>query len=166
VIQEVVGRADELHALGRFLDRADDRPSALVLEGEAGIGKSTLWLAAVDVACERDLRLLFSRPVEAEQGLAFTGLADLLEETLEEVAPVLAAPRRRALEAALLLGEFERIATAAPSRPPGRIGRSPMSAAPRRLQATFSSARRRALRAPRRSSSRRNSKPTSNDGLP
>jgi DNA-binding CsgD family transcriptional regulator len=73
-----------------------------VLEGEAGIGKSTLWLAAVDHARERGLRVLPARPAEAEQGLAHAALGDLLDGVADEVLPVLAAPRRRALEVALL----------------------------------------------------------------
>jgi hypothetical protein len=69
----------------------------LVLEGEAGIGKSTLWLAGVEAARERGLRVLSSRPPEAEQGLSDAGLGDLLEDVLEIVLPALSAPRRRAL---------------------------------------------------------------------
>jgi DNA-binding CsgD family transcriptional regulator len=74
----------------------------LVLEGEAGIGKSTLWLAGVEQAHEGGLRVLTSRPAEAEQGLAHAALGDLLEGVADEVLPALAAPRRRALEVALL----------------------------------------------------------------
>jgi DNA-binding CsgD family transcriptional regulator len=74
-----------------------------VLEGEAGIGKSTLWLAGVEAARERGLRVLSSEPAEAERGLAHTGLGDLFESVLDRVAPVLAPPRRRALEVALLV---------------------------------------------------------------
>jgi DNA-binding CsgD family transcriptional regulator len=76
-----------------------------VLEGEAGIGKSTLWLAGVEQARERGLSVLTSRPAEAEQGLAHAALGDLLERVADEVLPVLAAPRRRALEVALLREE-------------------------------------------------------------
>ena len=42
--------------------------AALVLEGEAGIGKSTLWLAGVEAARERGLRVLSARPAEVELG--------------------------------------------------------------------------------------------------
>jgi DNA-binding CsgD family transcriptional regulator len=107
VTSEIVGRDEELAALHAFLGRGDDGPRALVLEGEAGIGKSTLWLAAVDAARERGYRVLASRPSEAEQGLAFVGLGDLFDGVVDEVLPALATPRRRALEQALLLGEAE-----------------------------------------------------------
>src|SRR5205823_13492883 len=44
-------------------------------------------------------------PAEAERGLAHVGLGDLFEDVPDDVLPALPAPRRRALEAALLLEE-------------------------------------------------------------
>ena len=102
---DVLGRDDELRSLRTLLDRpAADGITALVLEGEAGIGKSTLWLAGVEAARERGLRVLSSRPAEVELGVAHAGLGDLLEDALEDVRSGLEAPRRRALETALLVG--------------------------------------------------------------
>jgi DNA-binding CsgD family transcriptional regulator len=106
---DVVGREDELQALRRFVERAaTGASSAAVLEGEAGVGKSTLWLAATAVAGSAGLRVLSARPTELELGLAHAGLGDLLEDSLDEVLPELPAPRRRALEAALLLTDDDR----------------------------------------------------------
>ncbi len=102
---EIVGREDEVAALHAFLDGADGGARALVLEGEAGIGKSTLWAAGVEAAQERSFRVLSARPAEAEQGLAHAALGDLLADCAAEVLPELSAPRRRALQAALLLDE-------------------------------------------------------------
>jgi DNA-binding CsgD family transcriptional regulator len=102
---EIVGRDEELRSLSTFLDRTTEGPATLVLEGEAGIGKSTLWLAGVEAARERGDRVLSSRPAEAEQGLAHAALGDLFENVLEFVVPALSAPRRRALEVALLVEE-------------------------------------------------------------
>ena len=79
--------------------------TALVLEGEAGIGKSTLWLAGVEAARERGLRVLSARPAEVELGVGYAGLGDLLEGALGDVLPELPVPRRRALETALLIGD-------------------------------------------------------------
>ena len=101
---EIVGRDEELGVLDAFLDRAGGS-TAFVLEGEAGIGKSTLWLAAVEGARERGLRVLVARPAETERGFAHSALGDLLESALDEVLPALAPPRRRALEVALALEE-------------------------------------------------------------
>ena len=103
---DVLGRDDELRSVHAFLDRPlGGGVPALVLEGEAGIGKSTLWLAGVEAACERGLRVLSSRPAEVELGVAHVGLGDLLEDTLDDVLPELAGTRRRALEIALLVGD-------------------------------------------------------------
>jgi DNA-binding CsgD family transcriptional regulator len=102
----VVGRDEELGALSAFLDRGfADGPAGLALEGEAGIGKSTLWRAALEDARARGLRVLTTRPAEPEQGLAHAGLGDLFEPVLEDVLGELSPPRRRALEVALLLDD-------------------------------------------------------------
>ena len=105
---EVIGREQELSSVCAFLDRPVERPGALVLEGEPGIGKSTLWVAAVTGARERAFRVLSSRPAQAERGLPHVGLGDLFEGVLGDVVPALSAPRRRSLEAALLIEEASR----------------------------------------------------------
>jgi DNA-binding CsgD family transcriptional regulator len=105
MVFEVVGREEELAAVAAFLEERHDGPAALVLEGDAGIGKSTLWQAAVDAAQARGLVVLASRPAEAERGLAHAGLGDLLEQVADEALPQLSLPRRRALEVTLLRGE-------------------------------------------------------------
>src|SRR5215212_5050019 len=102
-MSEIVGRDEELASVHVFIDQARQGPVALVLEGEAGIGKSTLWLAGVEHARARGLRVLSSRPAEAERGLAHVGLGDLFEDVLDDVLPRLSVPRRRALEVALLV---------------------------------------------------------------
>ena len=101
----IVGREQELASLRDFIARTEQGTAALVLEGEAGIGKSTLWLAGVEHAREQGLRVLSSRPAEAERGLAHAGLGDLFEGVLDDVLPALSPPRRRALEVALLVEE-------------------------------------------------------------
>ena len=100
---DIVGRDEELAVLHAFVARAADGPAALVLNGDAGIGKSTLWLVGVEAARERSLAVLIARPAEAEQGLAHAGLGDLLGDCAAEVLAELSPPRRQALEAALLL---------------------------------------------------------------
>lgn len=103
---DLLGRDAELCSLHAFLDRpAAGGMTALILEGEAGIGKSTLWLAGVEAARERGLRVLSSRPAELESGIAHAGLGDLFEDALGDVLDDLAAPRRHALETALLVGD-------------------------------------------------------------
>ena len=101
----LVGRDAELGELRAFLGEVIDGPVGLVLSGVAGIGKTSLWKAGVEEARARIGRVLTCRGVEAEASLSYAGLSDLLGEVLDEAAPSLAAPRRRALEVALLLTE-------------------------------------------------------------
>ena len=102
---EIVAREEELAALRAFISDVEEGPAALVLEGEAGIGKSTLWLAGVDQARASGFRVLSARPAEAERSLAHAGLGDLFDGVLDDVLPAVTPPRRRALEGALLLEE-------------------------------------------------------------
>ncbi|TMB57194.1 MAG: hypothetical protein E6J47_03050 [Chloroflexi bacterium] len=102
---EIVGRDEELATLGAFVNDVRDGPAALLLEGEAGMGKSTLWLAGVEHARRERFRVLSSRPAEAERSLAHVGLSDLLEDVLDDVLPALPAPRQRALKVAMLRDE-------------------------------------------------------------
>jgi AAA ATPase domain len=83
--------------------RAGAAPSSLVLVGEAGIGKSTLWRLAADGARDAGLRVLSCRPNAAEAALSYAALGDLLAPALDETLGELAPPLRRALEVALLL---------------------------------------------------------------
>jgi DNA-binding CsgD family transcriptional regulator len=102
-----VGREEELGAIVRLLDTPEHLPGVATLSGEAGIGKTTLWLAGVDAAGARGFRILSSRPSEAETQFSFGGLTDLLGNAAGDVLPELPPIQQRALEAALLLGESE-----------------------------------------------------------
>jgi DNA-binding CsgD family transcriptional regulator len=106
-VRYLVGREAELGAIVRFLDAPEQLSGAAVLSGGAGIGKTTLWLAGIDAASARGYRILSSRPSEAETQFSFAGLADLLGNVANDVLPELPPVQRRALEAALLLGESE-----------------------------------------------------------
>ena len=105
MVFEIVGREAELASLNAFIGEMEGGPAALVLEGEAGVGKSTLWAAAVQHARARGLTVLSSRPAEAERGLGNVGLGDLLAGVIDDVLPALLTPRRRALQVALLREE-------------------------------------------------------------
>jgi DNA-binding CsgD family transcriptional regulator len=99
---EIVGREEELASLSTYVGEVREGFAALVLEGEAGIGKSTLWEAGVEHARSQGVRVISARPAEAERRLANVGLFDLLEDVLDGVLSSLTTPRRRALEVALL----------------------------------------------------------------
>ncbi|HEY7132445.1 MAG TPA: ATP-binding protein, partial [Candidatus Limnocylindrales bacterium] len=99
---EIVGRGAELAAVEPFLDRAATDLAVLVLEGEAGIGKSTVWSAAAELAGTRGCHVLTSRPARSEQGLTLGGLIDLLGGLDDGSFAGLPAPQREALQVALL----------------------------------------------------------------
>jgi hypothetical protein len=101
----VIGRDETLGSIRAFLAAVERGPTALVLSGEAGIGKTILWEEGVAEAERRCGRVLSCRGIEAEAALSFSGLSDLLSEVIAEVAPLLLPVRRRALEVALLLAE-------------------------------------------------------------
>jgi len=99
---QVVGRERELAAVTAFVESIGGGPRALLLEGEAGIGKTTLWLGAVRAAEDRGCRVLQARPAESEAKLSYAVLADLLGAGFDETQVTLPAPQQRALAAALL----------------------------------------------------------------
>lgn len=99
---DLVGRAPELARLSAFVVACGDGPVALTIEGEPGIGKTALLEQAIVAAA--DLRVLRTRCGQAETGLAYAGLADLLSSWRPEYT-LLSAPLRRALEVALLRAE-------------------------------------------------------------
>ena len=99
---ELVGRDAELEAIRLFLDGLAGEARALVLEGEAGIGKTTVWREAVATAERRSYRVLRAQPAESERTLSYSALADLIGGVYDEVRDELPAPQQRGLEAALL----------------------------------------------------------------
>jgi hypothetical protein len=70
----VVSRDAEAWAVADFLVPTSTEPSALVVEGEAGIGETTLWLAAVALARERGFQVLAAHPAAAESVLVYASL--------------------------------------------------------------------------------------------
>ena len=100
--ERLVSRRAEENALLEFLDSVPHRPCALVVEGDPGIGKTTLWLDAVTRAWDRGFRLLTSRAAAAESVLAYAALADLLSDVDESMWADLPVPQRQGLDAALL----------------------------------------------------------------
>lgn len=99
---DVVGRSTEIAAIDSFLARVAREAGALVFEGRAGIGKTTVWREAFARAAERGVILLSCRPAEAEAKLAFGALVDLLDPVADATLPHLPEPQRAALEVALM----------------------------------------------------------------
>jgi len=105
------GRDPELRAGRAFLET--DRARVLVIEGPAGIGKTAVWGALLEIARADGYLVLQSIADPAEARLTFAGVADLLGTVADEMLPRLPAPQSHALEVALLRAE----AAAWPSEP-------------------------------------------------
>ena len=93
----VVGRGAEQDAIREFFEARLERPCALLLEGEAGIGKTTLLAAADEEARRRGWQVLACRPAAAEAQLAFAALTDALGEVPDGDLARLPEPQRAAL---------------------------------------------------------------------
>ena len=104
---EIVGRESELVSLREFVVGIAGGASALVLEGEAGMGKTTLWSAGIQEAETSGVRVLRALPAESESALSFAGVGDLLDSVLDEALVPLPAGQRRALSRALVLDDDE-----------------------------------------------------------
>jgi DNA-binding CsgD family transcriptional regulator len=98
----VQGRDREIQAALDLFGKMQNGPAALIYEGDLGIGKTTLWRAALDRADEFPIRAISTAPALAEGHMAFAGLADLLEPVVEEVEDRLPEPQRHAIAVALL----------------------------------------------------------------
>ena len=110
-------RATEWRRVQDFIIEEGHSPSVLVIEGEAGAGKSTLWRYGVELAAGRGDQVLRSDPSENEYDLAFAGLSDLLADVMPSIGPAIPPPQREALEVTMLL----RSSTGVPP-PPRAVG--------------------------------------------
>lgn len=88
-----------------FVDAVTHGSALLLLHGEAGIGKTTIWHAIADRARAAGCVVLRAQPSSAETSLTLAALGDLLESiprgTLEDLPP----PQRRAIDVAMLRSE-------------------------------------------------------------
>jgi DNA-binding CsgD family transcriptional regulator len=104
-VASVASRPTEGRTVNAFLTSSAVGPSALLIEGEPGIGKTTLWLAAVEQAKARGVRVLSARAAAAESVLAYTALADLLDEVDSGAWADLPTPQLLAVDQVLLRAE-------------------------------------------------------------
>ncbi len=103
---DVVGRDEELATIAELLEDAESLPRAILVEGEAGIGKTTVWRESL-AAADGSYRILLSKPSAPETQISFAALQDLLDGVAEEALAGLPGPQRRALEVALLMADPE-----------------------------------------------------------
>jgi DNA-binding CsgD family transcriptional regulator len=103
----VVSRSREVGAVNDFLTSAQIHPSGLVVEGEPGIGKTSLWVAATERARDRGFRVLSAAVPHAESKLAYTALADLLRDVESSVLDELPEVQRVAVDRVLLRADAD-----------------------------------------------------------
>ena len=101
---EIIGRENDLALVDAFIGEAQGGPAALVLEGEAGMGKTTIVRAALGRAAAAGLRVFAARPAAGEAELPYVGLADLLATVRRDFLAELPGAQRYAIEAALVRG--------------------------------------------------------------
>jgi DNA-binding CsgD family transcriptional regulator len=86
----LVGRGTELDLLRGFVERAGEGPGAILLTGEAGIGKTALWRYAVGYGRRSGAMVMTARPSQEEMLGALVGLSDLID--LSRVDPDVLQP--------------------------------------------------------------------------
>ncbi|MEU4220027.1 AAA family ATPase [Actinoplanes sp. NPDC026623] len=106
--ETLYGRGVELQRVDGFVRGVRKRGGALVLRGEAGIGKSRLLQEGRRIAAGEGILILSTAGVEAESRMPFAGLHKLLRPVLGR-AEALPAPQRDAM-----LGAFGMVGAAAP----------------------------------------------------
>lgn len=94
-------------AVTDFLTALADGPTCLVIEGDAGIGKTRLWLAALDEAQNRGYRVLSARAGQGETSMAYAVVADLFDGVDGSHTAHLPHVQRLALDRILLRGEVD-----------------------------------------------------------
>jgi DNA-binding NarL/FixJ family response regulator len=111
---EVIGRQAELLAVGAWMRSGSPNlheslglRTALVVEGEPGIGKTTIWEEGIRLARAHGCEVLSCRPRQSDAALSHVGLTDLLRSVPADAFLALPAPQRRAIEVATLRREAE-----------------------------------------------------------
>ncbi|MGE2833103.1 LuxR C-terminal-related transcriptional regulator [Mycobacterium sp. SMC-4] len=100
-MEAVVTRIGEERAVADLLQCALERPAALLLEGEAGIGKTTQWLSGLEQARRRGFEVFSARVGQAESMLAYAAVADLLSDIESDDYTALPEMQRLALDRVL-----------------------------------------------------------------
>ncbi|MEV0457803.1 helix-turn-helix transcriptional regulator [Catellatospora methionotrophica] len=103
--RELFGREEQVTAIRSAISRPEPGFRAVLLTGQAGIGKTAIWECGVQDAEDLGQTVLQTRACESEARLSHGGLSDLLEYVDTDLLAGLAAPQHRAVQAALLRDE-------------------------------------------------------------
>src|SRR4051812_33796630 len=97
-----IGRDAEREVAATFVAAAASTAASLEIEGDAGIGKTTLLRFTIESAQRAGSRVLECGLTEAESALTFAGLTDLLRTVSLAELDQLPAPQRHAIVVATL----------------------------------------------------------------
>jgi DNA-binding CsgD family transcriptional regulator/tetratricopeptide (TPR) repeat protein len=81
----LVGRADEIAGLRRLLLRTEPGGASMLVEGEAGIGKSAVLAHLVDLAVDARYRVLTCTGLESASPVGYAALHQLLKPLLKHM---------------------------------------------------------------------------------
>ncbi|HEY1486436.1 MAG TPA: AAA family ATPase, partial [Micromonosporaceae bacterium] len=98
----IVGRDTTQRLLARLSEHDDPGVSAMVLIGDAGIGKTALWEWTIADAASRNITVLASRAGQAEARLPWVVLTDLISAVPAHIIDELPTPQRDALRVVML----------------------------------------------------------------
>lgn len=101
----IVGREVEVAEVAAFVSSMHTGAGSLVLEGPAGIGKTTIWRTGLEEARAQGVRVLAAQPAANEAGYVLVALGDLLDGVPDDALADLPEPQRRALRVARALEE-------------------------------------------------------------
>lgn len=114
MFQYPVGRIVESERIAGFLRAVESWPAALVLDGEAGIGKSTVWEAGLQRAREAGMQVLSARAWGAESVRAWATVAELLADVPPDIVADLPEVQRGAVTGLLMRDRLDEPADHAP----------------------------------------------------
>src|SRR5260221_12690623 len=98
--RELVGRQQELWALGEALEQAArGQPQFVLLAGEAGVGKPKLWRAFVEESQAQQALVLFGQAISQDQALPFAPFLDAFRRYFSTASGRLALSRSSLLQA-------------------------------------------------------------------
>lgn len=98
----LIGRDRERNVAAIFVAASASGPAVLKIDGEPGIGKTTLFRYTVDLARLGGSTVLECSPTQAESAMSYVGLTDMLRSLPDSAFDDLPAPQRHSLEVATL----------------------------------------------------------------
>jgi DNA-binding CsgD family transcriptional regulator len=98
----LIGRDAEAAKITRFFGELAGGSRVLLIEGEAGIGKTTLLREGHVIATQLGMTVLSAFPVESEIPLEFASLTDLLDKVPAAMIDGLPLPQKQVLRQAVL----------------------------------------------------------------